>query len=161
MPQVLATGGAESLVDRSKCEAIVEKHFEEMKADLGIPHWRVNVDFGRCARDDWEAESLVRPEYWRADITINHDLMRDHKHVIYCLRHELLHVVCGPMYVLRDMIDLEEDERTQEKNHRIWTFCIEQMVANLEKGLARDIYYHEEENDEHDDHGTSGVLAPA
>lgn len=130
-------------MDRTVAKQIVDDNIEQMMEDLGVPHWRVTVDYGRCTEELWEAECLVKPEYWRIMITINHDLHDDRKHLLLSLRHELLHAVCGPMYVLREMIDLEEDERNQEKNHRIWTFCIEQMVANLEKGLARDIYYPE------------------
>ena len=120
---------------------VVEKHALKMMRAIGIPHWKVNIDYARLEGTTAAQCNLERAKYWIADITIDCEAMEDEADVLRCLRHELLHVLAAPFAhyraVLTAAMDPESDEWQREVE--LWRFAMEQHVLSLEKGLAAEV----------------------
>ena len=128
-------------MDRSAVKAIVDREIEPMMARLGVPHWRVSVDYGPCSNPNWKASCGRTPDYNQATITIDASLADNEQDVIDSLEHELFHVLLAPFGLYRDLVTqhVAEGSAEEKQEARLFCFTIEQMVINLKRmriGLA-------------------------
>jgi hypothetical protein len=124
-------------LDRSEVKRIVDEHLEPLMSALGIRHWRIEVDYDRVGGADdgcvGHANCTRLPDYERAGITIDHDEQDDEKHLVYNLRHELLHVVIAPMDILYKSFVFGLEGEEFRKAETLWHHAVEMAVRNLER----------------------------
>lgn len=127
-------------MDRSEVKAIVDREIEPMMERLGIPHWRIVVNYDLRPREDNDyspgiGDCTRRIDYTQASIGLDPDGLDDEDHVLEVLRHELFHVLLSPF----DLFERAAANATRSDDTatailaRIWTFVTEQGVINLER----------------------------
>ena len=126
-------------MDASAVRAIVNKRIERAMREIGIPHWRINVEYGPTGTPHWAAScDRQGRDYWHATITLDPTKLDDEEHVLTCLYHELAHVLLAPLDVYRDAITVHintDAAHTQEAI--LWTHAIEACITTIERGLLR------------------------
>jgi hypothetical protein len=122
-------------MDRSEVKAIVDREIEPLMEMMGVPHWRIKVEYERPENGEWEAECHRIPPYNRANVRIDPDSMADADHVIRTLVHELAHVVLSPFDVYRNVMTAHDVEGSPEdkRERQLWTYAVEQAVINVER----------------------------
>jgi hypothetical protein len=121
-------------MDRSAVRKVVEDNIEGLVQKLGIPHWRIVIDYD--LRDD-EAlgQCTWRVDYNSASISLDVDSFKDGEHVLKVLRHELFHVLLSPYSVVRNAIGplLDQDPIKKAMIESVWTHSMEKAIINLER----------------------------
>jgi hypothetical protein len=131
-------------LDQSAVERIARRELESLMEVLGIPHWRITVEYelppdegdGRHPRG-WQttAECGLNTPYNQATIRIAPGRIDDRDHLIKVLRHELFHVLLSPYRLYRHVqaATIREGSPADEQEDRLWDYCDEQAVINLER----------------------------
>lgn len=120
-----------------EARAIVERHLVPFMAALGVPHWKVTVDYGRCERETWIVQCSRNGDYWKAYITIDPAKHEDEEELLDSLRHELLHVLIAPFDLFVDAaLQHVPDGDASRAMDRIREHAVEATVRNLERMLG-------------------------
>jgi hypothetical protein len=131
-------------LDQSAVERIARRELESLMEVLGISHWRITVEYelppdegdGRHPRG-WQttAECGLNTPYNQATIRIDPGRIDDRDHLIKELRHELFHVLLSPYRLYRHVqaATIREGSPADEQEDRLWDYCDEQAVINLER----------------------------
>lgn len=125
-------------MDRSAVKAIVEREIEGLQLRLGIPHWRIVVDYDlRRSNEGYttQGECGWRVDYNKASISLDPDAFDDERETLEVLRHELFHLLLSPFTVFLNTIKplLRNDRSRSDMAENVWTYASEQAVINLER----------------------------
>lgn len=124
-------------METSEVRAIVETHASAMLHLVGAPHWKVEIEYGRCDNPEWGAQCYRKVEYWHAIITLDPERHDTEQDVLDSLRHEMTHLLLAPFDLYRDLmtqhISVDSPEGRQEGV--AWTFAVEQTVRAISASL--------------------------
>lgn len=128
-------------MDASEVKAIVDRNIERAMGELGVPHWRVSVDYEAIETPNWSAQCDRRGrDYWEASITLDPSRFDNARAVVRAMYHELAHLILAPMDVYRDITSAHIVNDTAEAHQErvLWTHAIEGCVTALERGMLAD-----------------------
>lgn len=122
-------------MDRSVCEALIDKHAQALLEFLGVSHWRVTIKAGVCQDPDTTADCTRNIPYDIARIVINPEMIHDEPFFIDTLFHEITHIVLSPFDVYRHhwTASLEPKSVEDKQEDFVWAYSVEQAVINLER----------------------------
>ena len=128
-------------MDASKVKETVDAHIEPLMRAVGVPHWRITVDYEPLPEGSVAEIDFQSVDYWRAFITFDPAKCTDEDHVIRCLLHEILHILAAPFVVYRNVMraGMDAESPEGEREDRLWCYAMEQQVVMLERGLAADL----------------------
>ncbi len=123
-------------MDQSEVKRIVEANLATYLKAFGIAHWKIKVVYDHEL--DSCGECSLQPEYDQARITLNYADLEDEKMVLFCLRHELLHVVNAPQKVFCDQVaayfnESRENDAAANMLMKMYAYTNERTVKNLER----------------------------
>lgn len=115
-----------------------EEYLSHLLEVTALTHWTVELTFGPCRRFP-EAASDCHVDYRYLLLLINVDpvQVRDHAHLRYLLRHEVLHAVASPFLLYRDVLLglIRQHPELAAAEEVVWQYVNEQHVLNLERIL--------------------------
>jgi hypothetical protein len=119
-------------MDRSRVRKIVEKRLPAMQERFGLGRWKVRLEFVPREGHGDSADVSRNTSYNLATIGFDPELQEDEAQVVRDLRHELIHLVLGPIDVLWAQLTVGLEGDRLEAATRAWRYAIEQTVLNVE-----------------------------
>lgn len=123
-------------MDASEVKRIVDERIEPMMRAVGIPHWRITVEYEPLDEGVAASCNLNDADYWRALITIDPMKVDNEAELVRFLRHELLHVLAAPFQLYRQVA---QGGLGGDGEERLFRHAMEQHVTWLERGLTSHI----------------------
>jgi hypothetical protein len=132
-------------MDQSSAREIVERDIEGLMEALGIPHWRITVEYGPIPGDGDDGLSSQGQctrliDYESAVIELDPARLDDEAHLLKILRHELFHVVLSPFDLMRSWMLTGISGAEHDRAMRVINHATERGVKHLERmwnGLAK------------------------
>jgi hypothetical protein len=121
-------------MDRSEVVAAVEKDLEKYMRIMGVPHWRIEVEYGPCPSSaDYEAEIERQSDYNVARIFLDPEKIEDRAALYKDIVHELAHIVLSPFDIYRGFCTAGQDNAKAwcEAEQVVWRHAVEQAVINV------------------------------
>ena len=122
-------------MDISAVRKIVEDCCRPMKHALYLNNWHFNIQY-EILDGNTAGNVLIQPKYMRATIAIDASKHDDKKEVLDTLRHEMCHIVCGEMELVKELarqpITTEESANALDV---VFSHAIEKTVTAMENML--------------------------
>ena len=124
-------------MDQSVANAFVNEVIEELRWDLGLARWKLDITYGPSQSSrgpDVECLATVKAnwDYWWATITIDPAPIDTEEELFRVLRHELLHLVNKPFGNYARMTEHLVRDDVQGIDQALYEQANEELVANLE-----------------------------
>lgn len=128
-------------MDQSRLREFVDARLEGLQEAMGIAHWKIVVHIEPIGQDgvpdhaSTPADVNLRTNYNQAVIRMDPAQIDDEEGATTALIHELLHVVASPFRVYEAFVCgmIKKGTSREEQEDRIWTYCEEQAIINLER----------------------------
>lgn len=127
-------------MDQSKVREIVEANFKQMRWDLQLQDWRVDIEYAPLP-EEVGAQVRIKPHYRSAVITIDPPKQADEEMVLRNLRHELLHLLLAPMTAYGNAVEEMIPDGARPVDQHLFTYHNEMLVGNLERMLDHGVGY--------------------
>lgn len=115
----------------------VEGNIERKMRELGVPHWRIEVNYTRLDAADDGFQSILqvrrRPEYERATIDIDCHHVDDEKALAEYIDHELMHIVHSPFHLFYRLVWEMLPESKRGVLNEAYSHAEEMTVRNMER----------------------------
>lgn len=130
------------MMDVSEVQRIVSDNILRLVEAVGVPHWQIDIQYGPLGNDSWKAMCSRNSDYDQATITIDPAQHVNEDDVLNSVIHELIHVALAPLDLYRNFMTAHMAELgsvASDQERVLWSFTIEQLVRNIERGLAKGI----------------------
>lgn len=119
-------------MERSECKKIVEAHLKDLMWELAVQNWQVNIRYQELPERTTASVELNYAYEW-AILFIDPDKHETTEDVLKSLRHELIHLLLGPIeayrLTLRELIKPKLHDAEAQAAHT----AIERTVLNIER----------------------------
>lgn len=101
---------------------------------LGLNRWIIKPKFEDASKDGVSAECLILHKYYDATLVFYLDARENEEHFMYCIQHEMLHVLHSSFTDMYETIlnQFELSKTQQEWLGSLYVQSAEHLVHNLE-----------------------------
>lgn len=119
-------------MDKSKVQEWLDSNIDPLKKQFGLSHW--NIKFEVCHIDGVMGRCNALPDYERARLKFNYDLIENEKELEEVVKHELMHIVHSPFNLFTNAVfEAIDDKALCNTLRKLGHNTAEMVTRNLER----------------------------